>query len=117
MNLQHAVDMEQTIHLLAHFSGDWTEKLSLHFWCKRLYFWCVSVLMVQAWRCDRCGHTWLSGEKPRRCSKCKSAKWDDAPAASQTPALISRAVEHAKYSHDKKSCRIYGCLVCKEMDE
>ena len=31
-------------------------------------------------------------------------------------AVVERAVQHARPSHDPKTCRIYGCLVCKEMD-
>src|SRR4029077_3344135 len=36
----------------------------------------MSVLTVQAWKCDKCGHVWLADPKPKRCSKCKSSTWD-----------------------------------------
>jgi hypothetical protein len=28
--------------------------------------------------------------------------------------IVDRAVQYARPSHDPKTCRIYGCLVCKE---
>ncbi len=39
----------------------------------------MSVVDGKLWRCDvsTCGHVWYSpGEKPKRCSKCKSPYWD-----------------------------------------
>lgn len=32
----------------------------------------------KVWKCDRCGHEWLSrdGENPLRCAKCKSPYWN-----------------------------------------
>lgn len=35
-------------------------------------------------QCDVCGHRWLSEEKPKRCAKCKSSKWDAAGLAEQS---------------------------------
>jgi len=48
----------------------------------------MGTLMVQAWKCDRdgCGHVWLSAEKPRRCSKCKSGRWDERGGAPSSKA-------------------------------
>lgn len=28
------------------------------------------------WVCEACGHEWLAKEKPQRCARCKSRKWD-----------------------------------------
>jgi hypothetical protein len=39
--------------------------------------------MVQAWRCDRCGHVWLADSKPKRCAKCKKITWDKDGAVAQ----------------------------------
>jgi hypothetical protein len=39
----------------------------------------MSTKSVEAWVCDLCGHAWWKpGEKPKRCAKCKSGRWDDA---------------------------------------
>lgn len=31
------------------------------------------------------------------------------------PPIVERAVERAGPTHDTKNCRIYGCLICKEL--
>ena len=39
----------------------------------------MSVVDGKLWKCDvvTCGHIWYSlGEKPKRCSRCKSPYWD-----------------------------------------
>jgi predicted Zn-ribbon and HTH transcriptional regulator len=35
-------------------------------------------ITIQAYKCLRCGHTWVprKKEKPRVCPKCKSPYWD-----------------------------------------
>ena len=43
--------------------------------------------MVQAWRCDRCGHVWLADSKPKRCAKCKKITWDKDGARSSVVEL------------------------------
>lgn len=77
---------------------------------------------MQAWHCDLCGQTWLSEAKPKRCSKCKSSKWDQFVTASPTMAMLKQGpiVERAvqvglRSGHDTKTCRIYGCLMCKAL--
>lgn len=40
-------------------------------------------ILVQAYHCERCSHTWLprSEERPLLCPKCKSLRWDrETPA-------------------------------------
>src|SRR5437016_4530939 len=32
---------------------------------------------VEAWKCEVCGHVWVGGERPKRCARCKSRRWDD----------------------------------------
>ena len=36
--------------------------------------------MIEAYQCDRCGHSWLARlkteEEPAICPKCKSAYWN-----------------------------------------
>ena len=38
----------------------------------------MGIITKTAWKCDRCGHEWLSrdDEKPLRCASCKSPYWD-----------------------------------------
>ena len=39
------------------------------------------------------------------------------PAKMKRVPIVERAVEETvRRGHDPKTCRIYGCLVCKEMD-
>ena len=33
-------------------------------------------VLVAAWKCERCGHVWLSEEEPKRCAKCKTPLWN-----------------------------------------
>lgn len=35
-------------------------------------------VLRKVWKCDRCGHEWLSrnNDKPLRCAGCKSPYWD-----------------------------------------
>jgi hypothetical protein len=50
----------------------------------------------QVAKCDACGHVWLpGGELPRRCAKCKSAKWNAnaAPSAPMASAVIDDGLE------------------------
>ena len=82
---------------------------------------------VPVCECDQCGHRWIQeGDKlPERCPsrKCRSAKWN--------PSFVEQAIERGRKvgavavrindvefsiersSHDPKTCRIYGCLMCK----
>jgi hypothetical protein len=56
--------------------------------------------------CDACGHVWLPTADPasiKRCSKCKSAKWNQARP--------SPVVESCK-THN-----LPGCEVCRLIDE
>ena len=38
----------------------------------------VGKVTRKVWKCDRCGHEWLSrdNERPLRCASCKSPYWD-----------------------------------------
>lgn len=51
----------------------------------------MGVLMVQAWHCDQCSHLWLSQEKPKRCSKCKSSRWDGGKSGDDRGAGVGEA--------------------------
>jgi len=35
-------------------------------------------VLRKIWKCDRCGHEWLSrdSDTPIRCAKCKSPYWN-----------------------------------------
>jgi metal-responsive CopG/Arc/MetJ family transcriptional regulator len=33
----------------------------------------------------------------------------------QSAPIVKKAVEHARHAHDQKTCRIYGCLTCKQL--
>jgi hypothetical protein len=47
----------------------------------------MSIVKVEAFRCDRCGHTWLPrkhAKKPRYCPSCHSPYWD-APTDNPSP--------------------------------
>ena len=35
-------------------------------------------VLRKIWKCDRCGHEWLSrdSDTPLRCAKCKSPYWN-----------------------------------------
>ena len=43
----------------------------------------MSVIRVEACKCDRCGYVWLSTSTapglPNRCAKCKSPAWNSSP--------------------------------------
>src|SRR6266436_8387486 len=43
----------------------------------------MPTVKVDVWKCGECGHEWLGEEKPKRCARCKSRRWDDE--RSQTP--------------------------------
>lgn len=47
----------------------------------------MSIVKVEAFRCDRCGHTWLPRQhkkKPKNCPACHSPYWD-TPTDSPSP--------------------------------
>ena len=56
----------------------------------------MSVLLVEAWKCDRveCGHVWYTGktETPTACGKCKSRSWNKSESA-PAPKTAARAKE------------------------
>lgn len=41
-----------------------------------LYCWDM-IEMGKICVCEQCGHRWL-GDEPKRCSKCKSSRWNEA---------------------------------------
>jgi hypothetical protein len=51
------------------------------------------------------------GLAPEGTHAAVTGRWDTVHKP-----IMERAVESARVSHDPKTCRIYGCLVCKEMD-
>jgi hypothetical protein len=75
---------------------------------------------------------------PRQCPYCKSPKWNieravlgngrfegmKQPAVSATQPMTSEEIVEAikpgfprqqgRFSHDPKTCKVYGCLQCKE---
>jgi hypothetical protein len=52
----------------------------------------MPTVKVEAWKCGECGHRWLSEEKPKRCARCKSRRWDEGgtttPAAKGSKKVI-----------------------------
>lgn len=83
----------------------------------------MSVLMVQAWKCDKCSHIWLADEKPKRCSKCKKVSWDSKPSELgpkpvNTPLAMADQTENdyvwdrASMGHNPATCRTYKCGMC-----
>lgn len=88
----------------------------------------MSVLTVQAWKCDACGHVWLADPKPRRCSKCKKLTWDRGMSGEpvrlepfrpkpyeRVPDVVSVVVAKSPLAlgqHDSEACRIYRCGMC-----
>jgi hypothetical protein len=83
--------------------------------------------MVQANKCDRCSHVWLA-DKPKRCSKCKSMRWNmtlieqaiqaappDAVSVSiykGSTKIVEQAIQSSRKEHDTKTCRVYRCGLC-----
>ncbi len=95
--------------------------------------------------CDICGHLWLSLTTPKRCSKCKSMKWNTSrvpiehlstvPLVQQlavsVPTVQSRlevarkaiasVVEDSVFDepvrvvHDPMECQDRGCRECKKL--
>jgi hypothetical protein len=37
----------------------------------------MSIITVEAWKCDLCGHVWIKTDvKPKQCAKCRTRIWD-----------------------------------------
>lgn len=85
--------------------------------------------------CLRCGHGWEARvENPVRCPRCQSPYWgrERGARAEVIPTsgrrkdtvpieVVSRQIadvssfSQSDSSHEIKSCRVYGCLRCKEL--
>jgi hypothetical protein len=65
-----------SVQIFGIFRGYGRFQLTLwdHFW----YYSTVANEEITALRChcEVCGHEWISDQRPRRCAKCKSRKWD-----------------------------------------
>lgn len=68
--------------------------MAIGFYCRR----CAAIRIdglatvdVPANQCNQCGHIWLprGDEPPALCPKCKSRRWDRAPRAVKTAALLA----------------------------
>lgn len=57
-----------------------------HWDSKVVYHWDMLLNVVVVGRelklcgCEVCSHAWLSSDEPRRCAKCKSARWNTKPS-------------------------------------
>lgn len=49
----------------------------------------MSRVQVEAFKCDVCGHVWLSSSVPGRCARCKSRAWDDGRAQVEDTCSIA----------------------------
>ena len=52
----------------------------------------MAVVMVEACRCDVCGHTWIASteQRPTRCGKCRTMRWNAGGRKAQTRPVRAR---------------------------
>ena len=60
-------------------------------------------VIVEAWKCDLCGHIWLvqDGVIPKQCAKCRTRIWNcDGGAAKQPKMIIAKPAKVEKVERE-----------------
>jgi len=73
----------------------------------------MSVIQIDAWQCDLCGHVWYTkaDDPPKACAKCKRRNWDrpflsKRPEQPAVPIKVARAIPKPQAESPKASATI-----------